>query len=73
MDGKLMAIQNIKIESNMDAMSLQMNCVEKLEYADILIHAGIADILKSLGIMRTTNEQVEGQLKLFRANRKALR
>ncbi|MHB1443079.1 MAG: hypothetical protein ACYCXO_10055 [Candidatus Humimicrobiaceae bacterium] len=73
MDVNLRAIQNRQIEQNMDSMSLQMNCMEKLDVAQLIMKSGIADLLKSLGILKEVNKENENQLKLFRQNKKALR
>lgn len=70
MQGVKLTINN-QINSNMDAMSNQMSAVEKLDVANILIKSGVADLLKSLGIMQEANQVFEGQLKLFK-NKKSL-
>jgi len=56
----------------MDSMSHQMNCMDKLEVAELLIKGGIADVLKSMNILREANKENEDQLKLFRQKRKSL-
>lgn len=70
MELNLKAIQNNQIEANMDSMSLQMTSIDKLNVAEIIIKSGIADLLKSLGILQKENEELEGQMKLFRINKK---
>ena len=69
-DANIRAIQNRQIEQNMDSMSLQMNCMEKLDVAQLIMKSGIADLLKSLGILKEVNKENENQLKLFRSNKK---
>lgn len=66
MDVNIRAIQNRNIDINMDSMSHQMSCADKLEVAVLLIKGGIADVLKSLDILRESNRENEDQLKLFR-------
>ena len=70
MNGNIKAIHNATIEANMDAMSLQMNCIDKIDMANLILNAGIADLLKSLGVLRKSNEVHEKQLKLFRTQKK---
>ena len=72
MELNLRAIQNRNIDINMDSMSHQMNCMDKLEVAGLLIKGGIADVLKSMDILREANKENEDQMKLFRLKRKSL-
>ena len=70
MDVNIKAIRTEAINTNMDTMSLQMNCIDKIDMAELILNAGIADLLKSLGISRKANEVHEKQMKLFRTKKK---
>lgn len=70
MDVNIKAIRTEAINTNMDTMSLQMNCIDKIDMANLILNAGIADLLKSLGVLRKSNEVHEKQLKLFRTQKK---
>jgi len=70
MDGNYRATQNAKIESYMDSMSIQMDCMDKLDFAQLIIKAGVADLLKSLNVLKEANKENENQIKLFRTNKK---
>lgn len=56
---------NIVVDSNMDAMARLMDAIDDMDIARF-------HLIRSLGAIREHNI-IEGQLKLFRANNKALR
>jgi hypothetical protein len=73
MNVNIRAILNGAIDTNMDSMANQLNAIDNFQIIAILSRIGIANIQKSMDIQRNSNQYMEGQLKLFRANKKALR
>ena len=56
---------------NMDAMACSMDCRHKLDAIRLIAGRAVEDIDKSLQYARENNQQIEGQLKLFRTRKKS--
>lgn len=56
---------------NMDAMACSMDCRHKLDAIRLIAGRAVEDIDKSLQYARENNQQIEGQLKLFRTKKKS--
>lgn len=56
---------------NMDAMVCSMDCRHKLDAIRLIAGRAVEDIDKSLQYARENNQQIEGQLKLFRTKKKS--
>lgn len=56
---------------NMDAMACSMDCRHKLDVIRLIAGRAVEDIDKSLQYAKENNQQIEGQLKLFRTKKKS--
>lgn len=65
-------ILNEQIETNMDALANVMNATENIRDIEILVKSTAGYLLKTWGILHQSNKKIEGQLKLFRTNKKTL-